>query len=296
MNIHYLKAEEIDKNKWNSCVHFANNGNPFGYMWFLNNVSKNWDCLVEGDYESVLPLIWRPKMLKTKELYIPYWIRSSGIYSVNVLSKKRVDTFLDAIPPEYQNIEIALNEDVYLQDGLDFEKTELQNYNIILNKDYPSIANDYSKPTMDTIAKAEASSISSIANLKPEVLANFYKKYTKDKKWVNEKFHALQRIMYNAMHRGLGFSAGVEDKNGNLLAADFFIFSHGRLLSLIGTKSENGDKMGAHHMLIDRIIQTNATRPIIFDFNTNEKWTEGFGAKQAPYFQIKRKKGWRKFL
>ncbi|MDG2419269.1 MAG: hypothetical protein P8M17_09775, partial [Saprospiraceae bacterium] len=104
------------------------------------------------------------------------------------------------------------------------------------------------------------------------------------------------RIMYNAMHRGLGFSAGVEDKNGNLLAADFFIFSHGRLLSLIGTKSENGDKMGAHHMLIDRIIQTNATRPIIFDFNTNEKWTEGFGAKPAPYFQIKRKKGWRKFL
>ncbi|MFK7774509.1 MAG: hypothetical protein AB8F94_20365 [Saprospiraceae bacterium] len=296
MNIQYLKAEEIDKNKWNSCVHFANNGNPFGYMWYLNNVSKNWDCLIEDDYESVLPLIWKPKILNTKELYIPHWVRSSGIYSVNILSKKRVDAFLNAIPPEYQNIEMALNEEVNFQDDLNFEKTEHQNYHILLNKDYPSIANDYSKETIDIISAAESSTIFSIANLKPETLADFYKKHTKDNKWVEEKFHALQRIMYNAMHRGLGFSTGVEDKKGNLLAADFFIFSHGKLISLIGTISEEGKKTGAHHMLIDRIIQTNATRPVILDFNQNEKWTEGFGAKPTLYLHIKRKTGWRKFL
>ena len=296
MNIHYLKAEEIDKNKWNSCVHFAHNGNPFGYMWFLNNVSKNWDCLIEDDYQSVLPLIWEPKILKTKELFIPHWVRSTGIYSVNNLSKKRVEAFLDAIPSDYQNIEMALNEGVTVYDNLDFEKTKHQNYHIILNQDYPSIANDYAEETKAIIAKAESSSMFSIANLKPEVLADFYKKHTKDNKWVDEKFHALQRIMYNAMHRGLGFSTGVEDKKGNLLAADFFIFSHEKLMSLIGTISEEGKHTGAHHMLIDRIIQTNARRPIILDFNKNEKWTEGFGAKATPYFHIKRKKGWRKFL
>ena len=67
-------------------------------------------------------------------------------------------------------------------------------------------------------------------------------------------------------------------------------------MSLIGTISEKGNKTGAHHMLIDRVIQTNARRPVILDFNTNEKWTEGFGAKPTSYFQIKKKKGWRKFL
>jgi len=296
MNIKYLKAEEIDKNKWNSCVHFANNGNPFGYMWFLNNVSKNWDGLIEGDYESVLPLIWQPKLLKTKELYIPHWVRSSGIYSVNLLSKKRVDAFLNAIPPEYQNIEMALNEGIVVHDDLDFEKTEQQNYHMLLNKDYPSIANDYAEETRDIIVKAESGSMISVANLKPEVLADFYKKHTQDNKWVEEKFHALHRIMYNAMHRGLGFSTGVKDKKGELLAADFLISSHGKLMSLIGTISAEGKKMGAHHLLIDRIIQTNATRPIILDFNTNEKWTEGFGAKATGYFEIRRKNGWRKFL
>lgn len=296
MKIHYLKAEEIDKNKWNSCVHFANNGNTFGYMWFLNSVSKNWDCLIEEDYQSVLPLIWTPKILNTKELFVPHWVRSTGIYSVNVLSKKRVGAFLNAIPSGYQNIQMALNEGIMIHDDLGFERKEFQNYHILLNKDYPSLAYDYTKETTNIISEAESRSMNSIGNLKPEVLADFYKKHTKDTKWVEEKFHALQRIMYNAMHRGLGFSTGVEDKKGNLLAADFFIFSHGKLMSLIGTVSDEGKKSGAHFMLIDRIIQTNATRPSILDFNTNEKWPENFGAKPTPYFEIKRKTGWRKYL
>ena len=56
MEIRFVKKEDIDKIKWNSCVHYAINGNIFGYMWFLDSVSKEWDALVEGDYESVLPL------------------------------------------------------------------------------------------------------------------------------------------------------------------------------------------------------------------------------------------------
>ncbi len=296
MQIQYLKSEEIDKTKWNSCVHYANNGNVFGYMWYLNNVAKEWDALVEDGYESVMPLIWQPKMLNTKSIYIPPISRSTGIYSVNMLSKKRVDAFLNAIPPEYQNIEMALNEGVHPSRDLDFEFQENVNYHMILNRDYESIILDYSKETEDLISKAIAASLVSTTNLKPEIIADFYKKHTPDKSGKHEQFHALQRIMYNALHRGIGFATGIEDQNGSLLAADFFIFDHGKLMSLIGTTSTTGISSGAHLLLIDRIIQTNARRPVILDFNTNEKWVEGFGAKPTPYLHIKRKKGWRKFL
>lgn len=295
MQIQYLKGEEIDKTKWNSCVHFATNGNVFGYMWYLNNVAKEWDAIVENDYESVLPLIWQPRLL-TKQLYRPQLTRSTGIYSVNVLSKQRVNAFLNAIPKEYQNIEMAFNEGIIPTDELDFEKEEFQNYHILLNKDYKSITLGYSEETMRIIAHAESLPLISSANLKPEVLADFYKKHTTDKKGIEEKFHALQRIMYNALHRGWGFASGVQDEKGHLLAADFFIFSHGKMMSLLGTRSKEGEKIGAHLLLIDRIIQTNARRPVILDFNKNEKWMEGFGAKPTPYFHIKRKKGWRKYL
>ena len=67
-------------------------------------------------------------------------------------------------------------------------------------------------------------------------------------------------------------------------------------MSLIGVTSKQGRALNAHILLVDRIIQTNARRPIILDFNSNEKWFAGFGAKEIPYFSISRKKGWRKFL
>lgn len=296
MQIHYLKAEEIDKSKWNSCIHYANNGNVFGYMWYLNNVAKDWDALIENEYESVLPLIWQPKLLNTKAVYLPQLIRSTGIYSVNVLSQKRINGFLNAIPPEYQNIEISLNDGIIPSDQLGFEKENQTNYTLFLNKDHESLELNYSEETKNLIQKAETSPLISNSNLKPEALADFYKKHTKDKKGVEEKFHALQRIMYNALHRGLGFASGIQDESGSLLAADFFIFGHGKLMSLIGTVAEDGISSGAHFLLIDRLIQTNARRPLILDFNSNEKWIEGFGAKAIPYFHISKKKGWRKFL
>jgi len=296
MQIRFLKAEEIDKTKWNSCVHYANNGNVFGYMWYLNNVAKDWDGLVEDEYESVLPLIWKPKILKTKKVYVPQLVRSTGIYSVNVLSKKRVNAFLNAIPAEYQSIEIALDNGIIPSDDLNFEKEQKRNYQLLLNKDYESIDLNYSDETQSILSEIIKENLKSTSNIKPEKLADFYKKNTKETKGVEEKFHALQRIMYNALHRGIGFASGVENKKGELLAADFFIFSHGKMMSLIGTTSEEGKKLGAHLLLLDRIFQTNAQRPMILDFNSDEKWIEGLGAKAVPYFHIKRKKGWRKLF
>ena len=296
MKIHFLRNEEIDKTKWNSCVHYANNGNVFGYMWYLNNVAKNWDGLIEEEYQSVLPLIWQPKILKTKVIYRPVLVRSAGIYSVNMLSKQRVNAFLNAIPKEYQQIEMTLNEGIKPADELDFENKQLGTYQLLLNQDYPTIANNYNEDVKALLWKAEELELTSASSLKPETIADFYKAHTTDTIHAEEKFHALHRIMYNALHRGIGFATGVIDKDNNLLAVDFFIFSHGKLMSLMAVTSPQGRAINAHILLIDRIIQTNARRPVILDFNSTEKWFEGFGAKEIPYFSINRKKGWRKFL
>jgi len=47
---------EIEKNKWNGTIHYAINGNIFGYYWFLKAVIGEWDAIVEEDYQSVMPI------------------------------------------------------------------------------------------------------------------------------------------------------------------------------------------------------------------------------------------------
>lgn len=97
MNIQRIKRDEINKTKWNSCVHFATNGNICGYKWYIDAISKDWEALIEGDYESVMPLIWKKNWIGRKQIYVPTLMREVGIYSANALSPKRVTTFLEAI-------------------------------------------------------------------------------------------------------------------------------------------------------------------------------------------------------
>lgn len=69
MEIKFVFREEIDKVKWNSCVYYVINGNIFGYMWYLDYIVKDWDVLVEGDYELVFFLVWWFGCIFGKELY-----------------------------------------------------------------------------------------------------------------------------------------------------------------------------------------------------------------------------------
>ena len=73
MEIKYLKHNQIDKQKWDSAIENARNGLVYVLSWFLDIVSPDWDALVYGDYEVVMPLTYRNK-LGVKYLYQPVFI------------------------------------------------------------------------------------------------------------------------------------------------------------------------------------------------------------------------------
>ncbi|MEN0003005.1 MAG: hypothetical protein AAF798_02635 [Bacteroidota bacterium] len=291
MDIQYLKRDDIDKVKWNSCVHYANNGNIFGYMWYLDHVAKEWDALVEGDYESVWPLVWRKNMWNGKELYQPNLMRELGIYSINVLSPKRIRHFLEALPDEFRSIDIVLNEQNQLPKETGFQVSEQQNFQLWMDRSYEDISAYYTPALLEALDVARGSDLIPLSSLKPERIADFYLKYSKDRNGKDRNFHTLQRIMYNVLHRGWGFASGIVDREETLYAANFFIFSHGKLLSLVPTVSPAGEQLGALEMLTDLIVRTNAGRPLLLDFNTNgdSSLAEAFGAVSTPYFSIQRK-------
>lgn len=294
MNIEFVPHADIDKTKWNSCVHYANNGNVFGYKWFLDFVAKDWDALVEGDYESVLPLVWRKGLTGGKELHQPPLMRELGLYSIHALSAKRVNNFLQAIPSEYRMIEMVVNEQINLPAKHDFKVTELLNHQLLLLENYDAIAANYTETLQTQLATASESQLVATTNLKPEKIADFYQKYTPDRQHVTRNFHALQRIMYNVLHRGWGFASGIESASGELLAANFFIYSHHKVLSLMPLESPAGAKVGALALLFDMLIRTHAGRPMILDFNTSrqDNLALHLGARENIYYKIRQDKRW----
>jgi len=283
MQIRYLKSEEIDKTKWNSCVHFATNGNVFGYRWYLDAITKDWEALVEGDYESVLPLIWKKNWWGKKRLYVPSLIREAGIYSANALSPKRVTSFLEAIPEEYKKATIEVDQFTLFPQTKAWQVERKTNYLVYLNKSYEELSSNFSPDIQDDLDKARAANIQSINSLKPETIVDFYKKH--DPNFHKENYYAYLRIMYNLLHRGWGFLSGVADATGELLAVNFFLFSHGRMVSLVPVVSKQGKAKGAMSFLFNLIFHTNANKQLILDFNGNEQFL-GFGETDVPVYRF----------
>ena len=296
MKVHFIPQEEIDKVKWNSCVHYAINGNIFGYKWFLDATARDWDALIEGDYESILPLIWRKTWNGRKELFVPPLLREAGIYSINMLSTARLQSFLEAIPEAIKRKEIQLQQGSPAIDTEKWTSEKVTNYQMLLEPAYERLAEAYSSTLSDQLKNAEDEGLMPISGMKPELIAGFYKKFSPGRKEKTRTYHTLLRIMYNALHRGWGFSSAINSRDGQTLAAGFFMISHSRLYNLLTVSSPTGTKKGAPELLIDLILRTNAGKPMLLDFNTHSH-TEaqralGFGGQEVNYWRFSSGQKW----
>jgi hypothetical protein len=217
-------------------------------------------------------------------------LREAGIYSINLLSKKRIEAFVEAIPDAYKNVDIQFKKGIQLPQNDQFEVMTSTNHELSLQSPYDTIRNNYTDAAELALKKAREFHLKPTSSIKPEAIAELFKQNTKKSRESEAAFHAYHRIMYNALHRGWGFASGIVDEQNNLLAAAFFIFSHGRALTLLSPETNAGKEKGALTLLFDFFIRNNAGRPQILDFNMENDFPKSFGALQKNFQQLNRKK------
>jgi hypothetical protein len=202
---------------------------------------------------------------------------------------------LDAIPEEYKKIDITVNARNRPPREGSFKTQAYTNHLLLLKQPYDSMKSNYSTDFQEKLTKAEETGLLPIGSIKPERLAAFFKAQRPAHATSEQQFHALQRIIYNVLHRGTGFASAITHPDSEeLLAADFFIFSHGRMLSLAPSVSPLGKELGALELLYDYMIRSNANRPLLLDFNTDgdSAFAKSVGAQSENYYRIRRKTGW----
>lgn len=288
MNIQLLQREEIDKTKWNSCIHYATNGSIFGYMWYLDATARHWDALVAGDYESVMPLPYQRLGLRSHQLYQPNLIREMAIYSIHSPAKARVEAFWKAIPDEYKKVDITVDTFSAPESG-SWRVMPHSNYYLPLTEPYERLRERYTPERVQALEAVDGDDYFPTTSIKPERLAALYRQMFP--LTTEQEFHGLQRIMYNVLHRGWGFATGIMDRDKNVLAADFLIYSHGRVMSLAPIETPEGEKMQALAYLYDLVIRNHAGKPQALDFNiflTGDELALGFGAVPYTYHRVKR--------
>ncbi len=256
--IHYLKNSEIDFEKWDACVAQATNSLIYGYAFYLNAMSENWDALVFGNYEAVMPLVWRKKK-GIKYLYQPAFTQQLGIFSITAPDRTMGNLFLEALKKKFCFAEIFTNIKC---------REALPNYILPLTNSYTEISKNYSGDLVKNLKKSQKYSLQYITLHTPSDAINEYRQMYAQR---------LEKVSENDYENFLGLcnycktvnKAFVRSVNGpdkELLAIGLFLKDDKRIYNVMSTTTEAGRKRSANHWLFDNIIREFAGTKLILDF------------------------------
>ena len=290
--IRYINNDEIDTKKWDRCIQKSVNGNPYALSWYLDIIHGEWEALVDGNYERVMPLTGNKKY-GIDYLFQPYFAQQLGVFSTDKLNPEIVKEFLQAIPSRYRYIDINLNSYNKIE-GNEYEIIYNSNYLLDLIPDYEHISESYSKNTKRNLKKSLLHDLVVMKGLKPEELIRLFRENRGKtvKNWGDEQYHRLGRLMYMAIHKGKGMIYGVYDEHNQLCAGAFFLKSNNRLVFLFSGTNDTGKQVAAMTYLIDHVIEEYTPGQLVLDFEGSNnpglaRFYKGFGAKEIHYPRIK---------
>ncbi len=265
--IQYLEHKKIDKQKWDSCISAAGNGLIYAYSFYLDHMSPNWDALVSGDYEIVMPLPWKKKW---GILYLqqPFLVAQTGVFG-NGLSTSIVEDFIDAIPSKFRLIEIPLNRDNII-DSMPHELSLRANYVLDLRPSYNEMYSAYRENSKRNIKRAEKLGCTIVKNFAPEKVIDLALEQMRTReKVVIENATRFKELYYLLHSEQKAVTYGIE-LNGKLISSCIFFFSHNRAYYILVGNHPDGKTIGASHMLIDAFIKDHAGQSMVLDFEGSD--------------------------
>ncbi len=249
MQFSFVPFEEIDKRKWNGTVYASPNGNISGYYWFLKSVLKEWDALIEGDYQSVMPVFrYEPSDFQMDMLY------ELGPYTVNALTTARCQSFYQSWNDRSGAFSYPFNR---VMTRLLLEKNEdsvhaVNRTFLDLSEPYEQISGRYLPESREILHNIKLADYAFHAQEKPEQIIM-------DEKLAEENKHILHRLMYNAIQRGSGWHARVSHQHTQKSAAAFYISDHHSIRMIYSLQQNDNSSFALLH---DTFLKGNAGRPI----------------------------------
>lgn len=284
--IKYLQQKEIDKEKWDACIHNAPNGLVYAYSFYLDHMSKNWDGLVMNDYEAVMPLTWNKKY-SFNYLYQPPFTASLGVFG-NAVSEQLVKKFLEAIPSKFRLIEISLNHQNNFPSVISGYYPRV-NYVLALNQSYEEILKGYRDNHKRNSAKAMQSGCKVSHEISVDEIIRINQDQLKYTDGIKMKGYPDFKKLYGFLKsKGQAKTYAITDVTNKVLASAVFFFSHHRAYYILVGNHPDGKPLGASHALIDAFIKEHAGQQLLLDFEGSDIrnlafFYSGFGAKEEIY-------------
>ena len=293
--VRYVQRTELDAHKWNDCIKKSPNGNIYAYSWYLDQVTDNWSGLVEGDYESVMPLVFRRKYFQDY-IYPPFFTQQLGIYSSHNINSELTNQFFARIPQKFRFIEMNLNSgNTFIPSG--FESKKMRNLVVDLRFDYEYLVSSYSENHKRNTRKAEKNELKLVEQADPrEVVKMFRDNRGASLMNLNTTHYDIFLSLYDQVVRNCQADTWlILNRFGLPCAGAVFFEMNKTAVFIFSAVTSEGRSVSAMHKLIDEYIHRHAQRLDFLDFEGSNddrlaRFYSGFGARELVYLQVKRNK------
>lgn len=283
MQIRHLTHQEIDIPKWDEVISISFNHLFYAFSWYLDAVSPNWEALVSDNYEYIMPLPVKKKF-KIPYLVQPVMTQQLGVFSKYPISSDILNLFIQKIP--YPSYELNLNE---MNEFPEIENRP--NYLLSLNLPYSELRKNFSSNTSRNIEKANKNEILISEKLSQNEFLDFYLKT--EKKYSELNMEILSNLISKGVENEMLNILGAYNSASELIAAVCIINSKQRITYILPISNGDGKKKSAMFLLVNNIIHKYSNQKYILDFEGSQidgiaRFYKGFGAKNHPYYVIKR--------
>jgi len=289
--ISFVKNKNIDRVKWDKCIENSPFSIAYGYSWFLDRICSNWDALICGDYQYIMPLVTNTK-LGIPYLYHPFFSQQLGIFSASETGSEIVNQFLNSIPGNFKLADIRLNLG-NLPTTSSFRIVPNTTYHLDLHPDVDQIRKQYHTNTRRNIQKAVQNKISISTITDVNLFLEFTQKNLADKspEVKTPHYSAHGEVMRYALSHQHGEIYGAWDSNNTLLAATFFVNVNQKSIYLAASSTPKGTEQCAMFLLIDTFIGNKTKKNLLLDFEGSNipgvaRFYAGFGAVPQTYFSV----------
>lgn len=279
--IRCLKRNDIDIEKYDSCIENSFNSRIYAYSWYLDIVADNWDVLVLDDYEAVMPLTWRQKYF-IKYIYPPAWTQQLGVFAIRETSEELILKFIKAIPRRFKKITIQFNS----ENKFNYKKlTERVNYILSLDKPYEEIYKDFKR---DRKYRLNQSKKFKIQLFKGEIndLISTGKTHYAHINISDEDYEKL--LIIGKFEHVFIVSAYLK---GGFLGGVLFLKSKNRITYLFSVANSIGKEKQVISLIINSIFKKYQNTNTVFDFEGSmikgvADFYKSFGGRIENYNQI----------
>lgn len=277
--IRKIKYADIDFDKYQKCVETAVQNNSYADATILDHLCENWELLIFGDYDFVMPIPLKRKY-GFQFVLMPLFCQQLGVFGLEI-NPNIEQKFLKFLLKNYKIVYYAFNFQNDFGENLEIRK----NY-FIDKKPFALLRKNYFKGRKSTVKVAQYLNFKEV-NLDENIyfIKNNFKGLTKK----NDLVKFFNYLKFLEERNSLKLFASFKEEQMTNLA---IVISTENRFSLLGLVNDNDYRTdNGASFLIDRILRENIEHTN-FDFMGStirgiEVFFKSFGSDLQEYGVIK---------